>query len=384
MTRRATSWSGKEEQLGPCAMGAFNGLAFNSHQTWAFWHAEAVGMIEGPFRCANGTRATMVSARTLSPRLHGAERMRALIDGALEQLLPALSALRSTAPLALWLGLPERYGEHARPGHLAELRRLDQHARAWCVRHAGGGPVSLVPRGHASFAYALLEACAQLATGRLEAAIVGGVDTYHAPEVIEELSAQQRLFDGKHLDSFIPGEGAAFVLLTRERTARRAQLPLLAHVDAVGTAQEPGAMLLEAPCTGMGLAQAMRAALLKLPAEGQTLEWLLGDLTNENYRTTEFQLALPRAVAPGGLDSGGREFRPIAAEEVRMDFLPLRFGDLGAATLPTAAVIASQAFMREAVEASRCLLVASSVGADRGAVLLSRPQPASQPLAPRT
>lgn len=376
MAHELTSWSHPGAEIGPCAVGAFNGLAFNSHQTWAFWRAEAVGVSESPFRCANGTRATMVSARSLPPRLHGAERMGALLDGALEQLVPALAALQGGAPRALWLGLPERYGEDATPHHLAERQRLERHVKAWCEQHAGGSKVLPVSRGHASLAHALLEACAELHAGRLEAAIVGGVDTYHAPEVVEELLTQERLFDGKNLDSFIPGEGAAFLLLTRARAAKRAQLPMLAQVDAAAASREPGSMFTEAHCTGMGLAQAMRAATQHLPTEGRKLDWLLGDLTNESYRTSEFQLALPRAVAPGGLDSGGREYRPLVAQELQMDFLPLRFGDLGAATLPTALVIASQAFMRGAPSASSCLAVASSVGQDRGAVLLA---PAPRP-----
>lgn len=374
MAREPDSWSSRGADIGPCAMGAFNGLAFDPQQTWAFWRAEAVGVTESPFRCANGTRATMFSARTLSPRLHGAERMRALMDGALEQLVPALGALQGGAPRALWLGLPERYGEEAARGHVTERRRLERHAKEWCDQHAGGGAVIPVARGHASVAYALIEACTELMAGRLEAAIVGGVDTYHSPEVVEELIARERLFDGKNLDTFIPGEGAAFLLLTRARAAKRAQLPMLAYVQAAATGQEPGSMLVDAPCTGTGLARAMRTAALHLAKEGRLLEWLLGDLTNESYRTTEFQLALPRTVAPGGLDSGGKEFQPIVAEETLMDFLPLRFGDLGAATLPTAAVIATQAFMRGAPSASGCLLVASSVGPDRGAVLVTPAQ----------
>ncbi|HEY8205843.1 MAG TPA: hypothetical protein VIG99_00080 [Myxococcaceae bacterium] len=375
MSRATTAWTGRRrDEVGICATGAFNGLAFDSHQTWAFWRAEAVGVTESPFRCANGTRATMVSARTLSPKLHGADRLAALMDPALEQLLPALGALRDARPAAMWLGLPERYAEDAAPGHVAERRRLEQRAKAWCGEHAGGGgPVNLVPRGHASLALALVEACSELAAGRLAFAIVGGADTYHAPEVVEELLAQQRLFDGKNLDSFIPGEGAAFLLLTGPRVVKRAGLPWLACVDAAAAAREPGAMLLDAPCTGAGLAQAMRTVALQLPATQRRLTWLLGDLTNESYRATELQLALPRAVAPGGLDSGGREYQPIAAEETTMDFLPLRFGDVGAATLPTGAVVASQAFVRGAPAASSCLLVASSVGPDRGAVLLSPP-----------
>ena len=371
MAREPTSWSGRPGDIGLCATGAFNGLAFDSHQTWAFWHAEAVGVTESPFRCANGTRATMVCARTLSPKLHGADRLAALIDGALGQLRPALGMLGPGARGAMWLGLPERYEGRAAPEHAAELRRLERQAAAWCDEHAGGAKVTLVPRGHASCALALVEACTELAAGRLEAAIVGGADTYHAPEVVEELLAQERLFDGKNVDSLIPGEGAAFLLLAGSRVARRAGLPMLASVDAAATGREPGAMLAEAPCTGAGLALAMRTAALRLPATGRRLTWLLGDLTNETYRATELQLALPRAVAPGGLDSGGREYQPIAAEEVAMDFLPLRFGDLGAATLPTGAVVASQAFVRGATAATSCLLVASSVGPDRGAALVS-------------
>jgi len=375
MSRAPTAWTGRRrDEIGICATGAFNGLAFDSHQTWAFWRAEAVGMIESPFRCGNGTRATMVSARTLSPKLHGADRILALMDPALEQLVPALEALRDATPAAIWLGLPERYADDAAPGHAAERRRLEQRAKAWCAEHAAGGPVTLVPRGHASLAHAMVEACTELAAGRLALAIVGGADTYHAPEVVEELLAQQRLFDGENLDSFIPGEGAAFLLLAGPRVAKRAGLPWLACVDAAATAREPGAMLLDAPCTGVGLAQAMRAVALRLPATKRRLTWLLGDLTNETYRATELQLALPRAIAPGGLDSGGRDYQPIAAEETAMDFLPLRFGDMGAATLSTGVVVASQAFARGAPVASSCLLVASSVGPDRGAVLLSPPE----------
>jgi hypothetical protein len=130
-------------------------------------------------------------------------------------------------------------------------------------------------------------------------------------------------------------------------------------------------MFAESPCTGSGLAQAMRTATSGLPASGRRLEWLLGDVTNESYRTQEFQLALPRAIAPGGLDSAGRDVQPVAEDDLRMEFLPMRFGDLGAATMPTAAIIASQAFVRGSPAGRSCLVVGSSVGSDRGAVLLS-------------
>ncbi|WP_224244447.1 beta-ketoacyl synthase N-terminal-like domain-containing protein [Hyalangium gracile] len=367
---RLAQWREQGNAVGIVGAGAVNGLGFDAWQTWAFWRAEATAMAETPFRCGNGTRATMVTARTLPPRALGVERMTALALGALEQLVPTLEKLRGNGARAMWLGLPERYGPDASPEHAAEYRRLEQHLKQWCDQKLGGLEILPVPQGHASLACAA-EAFSEVAAGRVEVAIVGGVDTYYAPDVVDELLEQERLFDGKNLNSFIPGEGAAFLVLARPRTAQRQGVPTLAHVDAVATGQEPGAMFDEAPCTGSGLAQAMRAATSGLSAAGRRLEWLLGDVTNESYRTQEFQLALPRAVAPGGLDSAGRDFQPVAADNLQMEFLPMRFGDLGAATMPTAAIIASQSFVRGSPGGRPCLITGSSVGRDRGAMLLS-------------
>jgi 3-oxoacyl-[acyl-carrier-protein] synthase-1 len=228
----------------------------------------------------------------------------------------------------------------------------------------------LVPRGHAALACAT-EAFSEVAGGRVEVAIVGGVDTYYDSSVVDVLLEQERLFDGKNLDSFIPGEGAAFLVLTRPRLAQRQGLPAVARVEAVATGREPGAMFAEAPCSGNGLALAMQTATNHMRATKRNLEWLLGDVTNESYRTQELQLALPRAIAPGGLDTAGRDFHQLAADGMMMDFLPMRFGDLGAATMPTGAILAAQALGRGAPAVRECLIFGSSVGEDRGAMVVS-------------
>src|SRR5262245_1346904 len=74
-----------------CATGAYNGLGFNSHQTWAFWRAEAAGRTESPFRAANGERASFVSARGLPIDLTGPKRLWPLLKEALEEVAPALA-----------------------------------------------------------------------------------------------------------------------------------------------------------------------------------------------------------------------------------------------------------------------------------------------------
>ncbi len=75
-----------------------------------------------------------------------------------------------------------------------------------------------------------------------------------------------------------------------------------------------------------------------------------------------------------GLDDGGASARRRVLDALRADWLPLRFGDLGAATMPTAAVLATESFLRGDPEASRCLLLGTSTVSARGAALLAAPR----------
>jgi 3-oxoacyl-[acyl-carrier-protein] synthase-1 len=364
-------WDGTRADLVICASGALNALGFNPYQTWAFWRAEAVGLGESPFRCANGTRATFAAVSTLPPTSMGRERLAFLADGALAQLSTPLAALPREAKLAALVGVPEPLAQGRNDKSTAQERRLNGELASAISKHLPRAVVRSFALGHASLAFAIREAAAALAAQKIDAALVGGVDSYYDPEAIEILLQQGRLFDGENADSLIPGEGAAFLLIARSAVAKRARLPLLARVEAAATGSEPAGMLVDAPCNGLGLSETLSVITSRLKADRRSLHWLLGDLTNESYRSHEFQLAVARALAPGGLDDAGQSFHVIARDPLRMDFMPLRFGDLGAATMPTAAVVASEAFLRGDPCAENCLLVGSSARESRGAVLLS-------------
>lgn len=94
-----------------CHTGAINGLAFDPWQLWAFLRAELAAFAETPFRCANGTRATMAHVQTLHPQSVGVERLVPL--GA--QLLHGVMGLLARAPadlrLALVLCVPARMAD---------------------------------------------------------------------------------------------------------------------------------------------------------------------------------------------------------------------------------------------------------------------------------
>lgn len=369
MTPRAMQWG--DGALAIADTGAVNGLGFTARQTWAFWRAEAVGHTETPFRCPNGSRAVMVAVRTLPPRATGAARMTALMDAAFGQLGRALTALGPHARTGVVLCLGERYHDPVAPRLRRERASLEARVAEWAAEGRAVELAATVAEGSASMAGALMVAAELLDAGRYEAVAVGGVDTHYDGDQVEGLLLSERLFDGKNVDSMIPGEGAAFALVTRTATAHRAGLAPRAMVLAAAVDAEPGSMLSGEVCTGHGLARVMRAAAVAGASRGRPVPWIVGDLTNESYRAFELQLALPRAFAAGGLDDGGAGHVKLAEESVRRDFLPFRFGDLGAATMPTATVVATEAFVRGDPRPRSCLVFAASVTSPRGAVYLS-------------
>jgi len=326
-----------EPALAIVATGATNGLGFTSAHTWAFWRAEANALQESPFRCLNGFRATMALVRTYPPRLTGVERLTRLLADTVAQVAAPLDALGDGARVAVVLCLAAHLHDPAAPALGRVRARLEAQVPGWAERHPGLSLTHVVARGNASLAEALQHAGELLAGRRYDAALVASVDSGHDPDVVQGMILSERLFDGANVDSCIPGEGAACLLVT-----------------------------------GMDLA-ALGAVTAHAASLRRPVAWMLGDLTNERHRTREYQLALPRAFAPGGLDDGGASFVQRAADAVRIDFLPHRFGDLGAATMTTAAVIATEAFARGDPGANHCAIFGVSVVPARGAVLLVAP-----------
>ena len=129
----------------------------------------------------------------------------------------------------------------------------------------------------------------------------------------------------------------------------------------------------DAPIDGAGLTRALRAHTAVLKKARVQLDWILADVNNEERRTREWVLALPRALSPGGLSTAGRDYVEVASPRLRTDFLPVCFGDLGAAAMPTALVMAVTAAQHGDPSARNALAVGSDARNRRGAVLLSLP-----------
>jgi 3-oxoacyl-[acyl-carrier-protein] synthase I len=343
-----------------CATAALNGLAFSPYQTWAFRRAELTAFAETPFLCANGARAIMAQVRTLDPRMQGGGRLALLTSSCIAQLGPALGTAPPDTPVGVVLCLPERMADGCPQWCAAQRRAVEDTVREELGARGLRPALVTVARGHASLAYAMLEAGGALAGGRAQAVLVGGVDTAFDPPVVQGLLEAQRLFDGENLDSIIPGEGAAFALLAQPGFAHRCRWPTLAVLEGAATSREPATMSNDLPCLGLGLSRPAVAMTERLRQEKRTLDWWLSDMTAEDLRVQEFQLAWPRA-ARGAMP-------PSSLVELLYEHL----GDLGAAVMPTALAIAVEGFRRGDPLAATCLITGSSVTEDRGVVLVGR------------
>jgi 3-oxoacyl-[acyl-carrier-protein] synthase I len=344
-----------------CATTAWNGLGSTPHQIWAFRRAEIAAHAETPFRLRDGQRATMLHIRTLPPRAQGVDRLGPVLRRLLSPLLARAAALGPRARAAVIVSLPERLADGVRLGPGARRLEATAHAEA---KAAGLEPVvQSVPRGHAGLAFALPAIGSALAAGQLDAAIVGGIDTYYDAEVVDALEEARRIYDGENLEGFIPGEGGAFLLLARADVARQVRWSGAAFLEAAAFAEDPAAGDPEAPVTGEALTRAIRALCDPLEAAGRGVGWWLSDLTHERDRVREWQLVLPRATAG------------VCGPDATLELLPPFLGDLGAATLPTAMAIAAEGLLRGDPAAQSCLACASSPGPGRGAVLLSATRP---------
>jgi 3-oxoacyl-[acyl-carrier-protein] synthase-1 len=302
---------------------------------------------------------SIATARLMSIGDHviGIDRFLALGGPALTQAaFPYLTEAgrRSAAPprLPLFLALPSE----ARPGFDPRL----QHYLLPALAARANVPID-EDRSHLVFgcrgggAMAFERALAELAEGDAEAVVVGGIDTYFDPDVLEHLDVERRLHGLETENGFIPGEGAAFVLLARRG---RSALPRLGRLLSAASANEPHPYGSEEPCLGRGITAAVKQAIAAAGLDQRRLGWVLTDVVNERHRVDEWSYAFARAHAA---------FTP----DVMHDQPLLYTGDLGAASAAMLMAMALTRWQTGCAPAGAALIALHSDGPERGALVAS-------------
>jgi 3-oxoacyl-[acyl-carrier-protein] synthase I len=290
----------------------------------------------------------------LDPRMPGPERMLALAASAVREACTLLGETPySRLRLPLYLALPE-----LRPG----FSQSDVETVSAAIGQLPGLPVEIstvqvVAQGHAAGLLALAAATDWIRQGALEAALVGGVDSYFVPDTMEWLDDNRQLAGADARSAFVPGEAAGFCLLMTERARERLGLPELASVLSVGLGRETKLIKTSDICLGEGLTATVQAAFAALPRPNGKVNEVICDINGERYRGEEWGFVCLRL---------GEHFDDPTTYRSPADC----WGDVGAASGPLFVMLACEAAARRYAGGPRTMVWASSEGGLRGAAML--------------
>jgi len=273
-----------------------------------------------------------------------ARRMLRLATPALEELREELG----DDPVILYLGLPEPTAESA-----PWLEQFSDHlcARAGVPRDEGAGKI--FPLGRASVLVALEAALETIGNDPSRPILVGGVDTFLDLRLLNTLDVEGRVLGPEVMDGFVPGEGAAFLLLKSSAKPQSAGI----LVQGAASTHDPGHRYGKEPARGEGLAQALQLLRSRLSSPPQIATTFAG-VNGESFDAKLWGVARLR-------------HRDIFTPDMTLEHPASCFGDTGAATgaiLTALAVFAVEAGHRQ----GPALVWAASDLGERGCALVAR------------
>jgi 3-oxoacyl-[acyl-carrier-protein] synthase-1 len=186
--------------------------------------------------------------------------------------------------------------------------------------------------------------------------IVGAADSFFDLPRLDALDAEGRL-SGRSSDGFIPGEAAAFLVLTTPGAGKRLGLEPLARVLGAAVGEERGHRYSEEPYRGDGLARTFQALFVQTSVRDRVRTVYAG-LNGESFPAKEWGVAYLRSA---------EKFAPDLAIEHPAD----RMGDAGAA-LGLAMLVLAALGIRKGHCAAPCLVWSTSDKEARAAALLDR------------
>ena len=211
-------------------------------------------------------------------------------------------------------------------------------------------------RGRAGGLAAIGQASELIRRGRAKLMLAGGVDTYRDLYVLGTLDMEQRVKSGANLDGFIPGEGAAILLLADRSAASAADLKPWGSVSVVVQTMEPGHLYSEEPYRGDGLAQAVQQ-LAQLGAFVGPIAEVYSSMNGENHWAKEWGVTRIRGNGTFSAEHG-------------MHHPADCFGDIGAACGPVMTALAALG-IKEGYRSAPTLVYSSSDHGQRAALSVS-------------
>jgi 3-oxoacyl-[acyl-carrier-protein] synthase-1 len=275
-------------------------------------------------------------------------------------LRECLSAARGLDPArtALFLLVSER----DRPGYTDAWGQACLAAARGVVGAQLHPDPQIVSAGRPGLGEAMRAARQILREGRARHAVIAGVDSYLNTHTVNHFLARGRLLASDVSDGFIPGEGAAALLLELSEP----DAPGL-HVLGIGTAEEPARVDNDEPARGVGRARAIREALAESGHRMSELHFQMADLSGESFYFNELAAATARAFD-----------RKIASFPLLC--LAESVGEIGAAIGPLSLAYLADALARGHAPGTRGIVhLAGDDGRRASLVVQHRPGPPARP-----
>ena len=325
------------------SIGAITAGGPNAARTMGAIHARI--QLFGDTKLAGPAGDRITGALTpLGPKLRGAARVAALGTLALEECAaaapesPIARPLIVCAPTADELGAPE-----------GELLDRILAAAAFPIDRARS---RIIARGKEALPEALTLVDTLLRGRQVPGCYLLGADSLVTPERLRRLAADDLLVDGVNSDGFIPGEGAAALLLIPhiDRATK-------ATIAGLGTARD-GGLAKGDPATGQAIGQALEQAIAHARVKVAQISLATNDLSGRYALFEELSLAAARP--------------PLATmRRLKMIQPALATGEIGAAS-GVLSLAALTFYLECEVAKEAAVALFTSEGAGRTAAVLVR------------
>jgi 3-oxoacyl-[acyl-carrier-protein] synthase-1 len=264
--------------------GLVTAVGLNAPSSCAAIRAKLTNPIQTRFLDSHGERLNAHSVPLETP-WRGAAKLSKMAAMAIRECLE-LTPLRDVGRIPLLLCVAER----ERPGRTAglddELFELIQQE----LQVEFSDRSLIVPHGRAAVGTALLQARRMLAEGSTDHVLIAATDSLLNAETLKTYDDGGRLLTPENSNGFIPGEGAAAVLVAAASTECRLQC------SGIGMAVEPATVDSELPLRADGLSSAIRYALADAESELEDVDFRMADLSGEQYYFKEAALSLTRVL----------------------------------------------------------------------------------------
>jgi 3-oxoacyl-[acyl-carrier-protein] synthase-1 len=211
-------------------------------------------------------------------------------------------------------------------------------------------------KGRAGGLKALVEASKYIEENPSLLVLVGGVDTFDDPVLLNRLDREERIKHKKNLDGFIPGEGAGFLLVGSEEAGKKNKLTPIAQVAVPALGFETGHLYSSEAYRGEGLDEAIKTLFKNTPPE-TPIHNVYCTMNGESHWIKEWGVTRVRNSAS-------------FVEEEKIFHPAENFGDIGAAFGPVLIALAAIGTKKGYRQAPILVYTSSDYG-DRSATLVN-------------